>query len=298
MDKVLITGSSGFVGKNLMRVLKNTHKVFGLDHKESVYTTHVADITDKKAVRKIVGEVNPHVIVHTAALANVEYVEMHQNQAYEINVGGTENLLESVKGTGAHFIFISSDYVYDGIQGNFTEASKPNPISWYGQNKLEAEKIVEQYEHHLILRPTVIFGWDPGGKNFFMQLLGNQREKRVMRAPKDQVSNPTYVELLTKVIEKSIAKELTGTFIATGPESLDRYAFGVTICDVFGFDANFLIPLETKGLGQIAKRPLNCSTDSSRLRHALDMDFPSLKESLRELKSLSNNSILRQSFKH
>ena len=281
---ILITGSSGFVGKNLMRVLKAGHEVFGIDHKESEWTDAVADITDKKALRKNVASVNPDVIVHAAALANVEYIQMHRQEAYAINVGGTANILEAIKGSKTHFIFISSDYIYDGVKGNFTEESKPNPISWYGQNKLDAEKLVERHAPHLILRPTVIFGWDPGGKNFFMQLLENQRALRLMRVPKDQISNPTYVELLAEIVEKSIAKKLTGAYIATGPESMDRYTFGLAICEVFGLDTSLLAPVTTKELEQVAARPLNSSTDSSKIRRALDMDFPSLKESLRELK--------------
>jgi len=290
--RILITGSSGFVGKNLMRALKSEHEVFGLDHKASEWATHVGDITDRDAVKKIVDEVRPNIIVHTAALANVDYVETHRDEAYAINVGGTKNLLESIQGSDTHFIFISSDYVYDGVTGNFNEQSAPNPISWYGQNKLDAERFVEKHKRHLILRPTVIFGWDPGGKNFFMQLLENQREKRNMRVPKDQVSNPTYVKLLTEVIERSIAKGLTGTFVSGGREPMDRYTLGLTICDVFGFDEALLIPMETKNLGQVARRPLNCSTDSSLLREALGMAFPSIEESLYELKKIVESQSL------
>ena len=290
--RILITGSSGFVGKNLMRALKTEHEVFGVDHKASEWATHVADITDRDAIKKVVDGVKPDVIVHTAALANVDYVETHRDEAYAINVRGTKNLLESTQGSDTHVVFISSDYVYDGVTGNFNEKSSLNPISWYGQNKVDAEQFVERHKRHLILRPTVIFGWDPGGKNFFMQVLENQREKRTMRVPKDQVSNPTYVRLLTKVIERSIAKGLTGTFVSGGRESMDRYTLGLTICDVFGFDKALLIPMETKELGQIAKRPLNCSTDSSRIREALGMTFPSIKESLDELKQIVESQSL------
>lgn len=285
--KILITGSSGFLGKNLVKELQSSYEVAGIDHNKSETTKKEIDLTDKNAVKATVEEIKPDVIIHAAALTNVEYCETHREEAYTINVGGTSNLVESVRRAYVKFIFISSDYVYDGVKGNFDEKSPTHPVSWYGQNKLDAERIVQTLKNYLILRPAVIFGWDPGGKNFFTQLFENQKNKKEMRVPIDQISNPIYIELLKKIVRSSIEKDLKGIFVSTGPESIGRYDFALKTADTFGFDKSLIVPVETKELGQAARRPLNCSTNSKKLQKALGIKFPSLNENLSHLKSLS-----------
>lgn len=283
---ILITGSAGFLGKNLARTLGKRHTIIGADRSESPWTNAVVELTDKTKVRDLIHAARPSVIIHGAALANTDYVETHRQEARAINVGGTNNLLESMEGNDTRFIFISSDYVYDGVKGNFNEESALHPINYYGQTKVEGEQLVEKHKNHLILRPAVLFGWDPGGKNFFMQMMENQRAKRPMRVPMDQQSNPTYIELLADVIQRGISKELTGTFVATGPETMSRYEFAMQICNIFGFAKELITPIQTSELGQTAKRPLNCGTNSSRLCQALSLNFPSVRQSLKKLKQI------------
>lgn len=282
--KTLITGSSGFLGKNLYERLKKQHKIVGVDKNKSEFTDYSIDLADTKETENLIKIVNPDIIIHTAALSYVDYCETHRKEAYNTNVQVTKNLIGGLENQKAKFIFISSDYVYDGIRGNFNEESKPNPLNYYGRTKLEAEEIVKRYKNYLILRPTVMFGWDEGGKNFFMQLFQNQKEKKLMKVPIDQYSNPTDVNLLVEIIYKSILKNLIGTFVATGPETINRYDFGLKISNVFDFDEKLILPVRTKDLEQIAQRPLNCGTCSSKIKKALKMKFPSLKESLKNLK--------------
>ena len=282
--KILITGSSGFLGKNLYERLKRQNKIVGVDKNKSEFTDYLIDLADTKETEGLIKIVTPDIIIHTAALSNVDYCETHREEAYNANIQVTKNLIDGLENQKAKFIFISSDYVYDGIRGNFNEESKPNPLNYYGKTKLEAEEIVKRYKNYLIIRPTVMFGWDEGGKNFFMQLFQNQKEKKLMKVPIDQYSNPTYVNLLVEIIYKSILKNLTGTFIATGPETINGYDFGLKISNVLDFDKKLILPVKTKDLGQIAQRPLNCGTCSSKIKKALKMRFPSLEESLINLK--------------
>lgn len=149
-----------------------------------------------------------------------------------------------------------------------------------------AEKEVQNHPNYLILRPTVIYGWQPEGKNFFMQVYYNQLNKKTMNVPPDQISNPTYVVHLVEVIKRAIKKNLDGIYNATGSESISRYDFAIKICDVFGFDKSLIVRKTTEELQQAAKRPLNCSTDSSKIQKALNYHPPSLNDSLRELKVL------------
>lgn len=285
--KILITGSSGFVGKDLFEELKTSHEVAGIDRNKSEWADREIDLTNEKAVKTTIEEIKPDIIIHSAALTNVDYCEAHREEAYAINVGSTKHLVDIVRNTRVKFIFISSDYVYEGDKGNFDEKSPTRPINWYGQNKLDAERVIQTLKDYVILRTGVVFGWDTKGKNFFMQLYENQKNKKEMRVPIDQISNPTYIELLEEIIARSIEKKLKGLFVSTGPESIGRYDFALKIADTFGFDKSLIIPIKTKELGQVAKRPLNCGTNSKKLQDALGVKFPSLNESLLHLKFLT-----------
>lgn len=280
-QKIFITGSGGFVGKNLYKLAKeNLFDVYGIDLSEKQCVDKVVDITDEIKLREVLNKIKPSFIVDTAALSNVEKCEVEKELAYKNNVLPTKILSEWANKNDATMIYISSDYVYDGVKGNFTEEDFVNPIQYYGLTKLKSEEIVSKLKKHIILRPAVIYGWDPDGMNFFMQLFRNQKEKKEMKVPVDQVNNPTYVgdlcELIVKII-KTPGKKY-GAFISTGPESISRYEFGLQLCDYMGWDKNLIIPTETKYLGQNAKRPFNNSTNSKKICKQFSFKFVSLKD--------------------
>lgn len=287
--KILITGSGGFLGKNLYALLKNNNfQVIGISINPGGFVDHVIDLTQKEDVFNIIKKTDPDVIIHCAALTNVELCETDQKQAYLNNVEATKNICEGIITTNKNckMIYISSDYVYDGKSGNYTEVSLVNPISYYATTKLLSEKEVEKLSNHLILRTTVIFGYDHNGFNFFMQMLNAQKEKRTMKIPIDQINNPTYIHLLTEIILKNIKSNLKGIYLATGPQSISRFDFANIICNKFNFNKNLITGIITSDLGQKAKRPLNCSTLPLKLQKDLEMTFPSLNNSLDELKKI------------
>lgn len=287
MDKVLILGSSGFVGSFTYNYLRNIYKVVGVSRNKSPFVDEIGDITNIDDMNNIIKKYKPEIVIHCVKLpVGVDYYETHKEEGYKIDVEGTKNIVNCIKKyiPNSKFIYISSDYVYDGIKGNYTEDDKEKPINYYGIMKLEAERISQSLNNFLILRPTVIFGLHPNGKNFFMQLLENQKNKKSMKIPTDQISNPTYIKLLVEVIKKSIEKDLRGIYIATGPESISRYNFALKLAEHFNFEKSLLLEVKTNELNQIAKRPLNCSTIPKKIQKDLNYDFPSLDESVINLK--------------
>ena len=282
-----MTGAGGFVGSFACERLGHNHSVSGTGRKEGEHIDYVADITDAMAVEKMIKDASPDVVVHCAKIdKSVDYCEEKKDECYKVNTLGTMNLVDSVSRNApdCKFIFLSTDYVYDGMRGGYTEKDPVNPVDYYGVSKLMAENYVAKLSDHLILRTTVVFGWHPRGANFFMQLLGRQEKKESMLVPLDQESNPTYVHLLTDVIERGIEKGLKGVYIATGPEALTRYDFALKIADKMGFDKELIKPVWTSELKQKAARPLNCSTIPKKLQKDLGHKFPSLDESLEHLK--------------
>lgn len=281
MVKILITGSAGFVGKNCFELLKDKYEVCGVSKEESKYSTHRLDLTEKEKLVEVLDKENPDVIIHCAALTNVDYNENNREETHKNNVTATKNLVDWAKLNSKKIVFISSDYVYSGETGNYNEESDVGPLNYYGITKLEGEKLVSELNNYAILRTTVVFGYDVGGMNFLMQLL-RQKEKR--NIPIDQINNATDVKVLANYVSGVIEKDLKGIFVATGPEPMGRYEFTKMICKIFDLNLNLFKGVETSELNSVAKRPLNNSTSSIKIREALNYEVPSLEQSLRLIK--------------
>lgn len=289
--RIVITGSGGFVGKNLYQLLKYNYLVLGIDKVDKPFVDKVLYLSERKRIKKTLDFFKPDTIIHLAGLVNADICEKERKLAYKSNVLSTKNLTNWARRNNARIIYISSDYVYDGVKGNYTEEDTENPLQYYGQIKLECEKIVSTLEKYIILRPTVIYDWDLEGVNFFMQLYRCQMNKEKKRVPIDQISNPTFGLDLCNLIKKIIEKPNppNGKYIATGEESFGRYEFAVKIFDFMGWDKNLLIPVKTSELEQIAKRPLNNSTSSKKVCKTFDFNFNNLNYNLGLIKKYINS---------
>lgn len=284
-NKILITGSGGFVGQNLYKLLQTDFRVFGIGKNRQQFVDSVVDISKTGEFVEVLERYNPDQIVHLAALSNVEKCETERKLADEQNILPVETMTQWAKNSGKRIIFISSDYVYDGGKGNFSELDPENPIQYYGEKKLEGERIVSSLEKYAILRPTVIYGWDEDGMNFFMQLYRKQKSKETMKVPTDQISNPTSVLDLCRLIKKVVERyDTVGKYIATGNESINRYEFALKICELMNWDKQLVVPVETKELGQKAKRPLNNSTINKLVAHEFGYLFNSIENNLKVIK--------------
>lgn len=282
--KVLITGSGGFVGKNLYKILKEDFDVFGVSKTKNEFVDEVFDISDEELFDKILNSFNPDVIVHLAAVSNVEKCETDIFLADKNNVLPVKKIVQWIGDKDIRLVYVSSDYVFDGVKGDFTEKDVENPIQYYGKTKLMGEKIVSSLKSYVILRPTVIYGWDPDGMNFFMQLYRNQKAGKTMNVPADQISNPVSVLDFCALIKKILTNDIVGKFIATGNQKFSRYDFALNICNYMGWNKNLITSVNTELLNQIAKRPLNNSTINKFIVEKVDFKFNSLKESIETIK--------------
>jgi dTDP-4-dehydrorhamnose reductase len=286
-EKILITGSTGFIGNQIYSLLKNKgYNVFGTGRKlEKNPNFYKCDLQNEKEVKKLIKQTSPSIIIHSAALTNVDLCEKDKKAAYSNNVKTTINLINNINKNNIHFIYISSDYVYSGKKGPYKETSSTNPINYYGKTKLLSENIIRKIKYPLILRTGVVFGYDIKSKNFLMQLLQKSKLKEEMLVAKDQISNPTHVKTLCLVIEKCINKKITGTYNLTGQKSLPRDKFAKLICKNFNIDTDFIKKVKTKKSIIRARRPLDCSTNSSKIQKKLNYKIPKLKHDLQDIKS-------------
>ena len=155
------------------------------------------------------------------------------------------------------FIFFSTDYVFDGAAGPYTEGAEPHALSVYGQSKLDGERaILAAHPNPLILRTTTVYGPDPQGKNFLYTLRRLLTEGKTMRVPVDQFATPTYNTDLAAAAIALVEQGHSGIFHVSGPDFLSRYDFALQACEILGLDPDQIDPLTTSELNQKAARPL------------------------------------------
>lgn len=267
--KALVIGASGQVGSHLVQTLiAQNCDVRATYHSHQIPDAAPLDITKVMETNALITSSEPDVIYLPGAFPNVDYCETHPEETYEINVRGVKNVVDAANQTNARLVYFSSEYIFDGISGPYTETDIACPISEYGRQKLFAEHYISLFsKNHLIVRTTVVFGWEWQGKNFIIRLINSLKDKRSIRVPADQISSPTYVNNLAQiVVELSLSDFLQNEVInVTGPDCLSRYDLAVAAAQAFGLDASLITPVSTAELNQPAKRPLQAGLKIDKL---------------------------------
>ena len=279
--RIFITGIKGQLGTTLDKYLSSYFNV--LNNQEALKNI---DISDKSELKYIFKELSPDCIINCAALTNVDFCEQNKSNSYEVNVNGIKNII-SCTTNDTKIIHISTDYVFSGNRNIYNESDIPNPLSYYGKNKLESENILRSSNrNYLIIRPSVIFG--NTGNNFYVWVRDSLKNNKDISVVTDQISNPTWSWSLSEAIYKSILSNITGLFHYAGEEIISRYDFAVKIAKVHGFNTDRIIPIKTSDLNQQAKRPLYSALDNSKIKKIIDVEHPSLDYIL---KIISSNQI-------
>ncbi|MBN1980134.1 MAG: SDR family oxidoreductase [Chitinivibrionales bacterium] len=280
LGSFLVIGASGMIGHSIWKKLSPSLRS-GTFYNYPRDGLMQLDIRDRNSTHRFIQQMQPTVIFQVAALPNVDWCETHRDECWATNVIGTENLIQAAKEVGAKFVFFSSDYVFDGVNGPYYEEDQPCPINIYGEAKFVAEqRIQNQLTDYLILRVTVVYGWELQRKNFVIRLIQKLRNGESIQVPVDQIGNPTYVDNLSEVILELVQRDQRGIFHVAGSERLSRYAFACLVADVFELDSTKIIPLSTAELHQNAHRPLNAGMCSEKVQSVVSIPLLSPKEGL------------------
>ncbi|MBI4656120.1 MAG: dTDP-4-dehydrorhamnose reductase [Elusimicrobia bacterium] len=268
--KILIIGASGQVGKNILSMADayQGFKFTGTSRKLSNGFLSL-DLTDGESVKNVFKTIRPQITILCSAYTDVDGCEKEPRTARKINVEGTGLAARMCMEFGSKLVYLSTDYVFDGISGPYAETDVPNPLSVYGATKLEGEKIVLKQKDSLIIRTTGVYSYDAGGRNFIMQLVNSCHNGRKMTVPSDQYSNPTYAPELAGFVLDLISLEKHGIYNVAGRDFLSRYEFAVKACGIFGFDRGFITPAETSSMRQAAKRPLKGGLKTDKLLYEI-----------------------------
>jgi len=284
-QKVIVTGSTGLLGRSLVKVLKDRHDVVRMSRQAAGGHNEIAvDIVQEHETVESIVKVGPHVVVHAAAQTNVDQCETERALARRINVEGTANVAEGCARARARLIFISTDYVFDGTRGNYGEDDQPNPINFYGLTKLEAERIVATASSSfLIVRTGVLYGWHPSRLNFATWTLNGLSEHQQLRVAKDHINSPTFADNLAEAIGIAIERRIEGLLHVAGSQRISRFDFALKIAKRFNLDEGLLVPVEMQDLKWIARRPRDSSLRVGKAEKELGIALFGVDRGLQEM---------------
>lgn len=265
---ILVIGAAGLVGRHVRAALAG-REVEATFHRDPVPGGVPLDITDATAVRELVSRMRPSAVVLAAADAYVEGCERDPTGTRRLNVDATQTVRDAAADVDAMLVVFSSEYVFDGTKGIYTEQDPAAPLNEYGRQKLELEGIARAAPKHLVLRVSGVFGEEPRRKNFVWQLVDRLRAGARFDVPSDQLITPTDAASLSRAVVELLDRTEVGTFHATGPEVLSRVEFARMIAKAFVLPADRIVPRQTADLGLHARRPARAGLSDAKLRLVL-----------------------------
>lgn len=269
--KILITGASGQLGRELRKVLNEDELL--------TPTRNELDIRDPKIIPKII-DLKPETLIHTAAYTDVDGCEENQELAWDVNSLGTESVATAAEEIKAKLLYISTDYVFDGKKKEpYLETDRPNPLNVYGKTKLSGENLVKDIcSRFLIIRTSWLYS--NSGKNFVNTILDLAKLKDELRIVNDQVGSPSYAKDLASVIKEIISNDEYGVYHASGEGDCSWFDFAVQIVRMSGDDIKVL-PTTSAEIRRPATRPLYSVLSNSRL-NKIGITIRSWQEALQD----------------
>ena len=267
MKKILVTGSNGLLGQKLVHLIldHSNHILLATSKGEnrlksrSDFDYRSLDITDKNRVDSIVSEFKPDVLINSAAMTNVDACESFQEDCIALNVDGVKNLVAACENHNTHLIHISTDFVFDGKAGPYSENDQPNPLSFYGQSKYDSELIVSNssLSKWSIARTIIIYGIveNMSKSNIVLWAKSALESGSELKIVDDQFRSPTYADDLAKGCLLIAEKEKNGIYHLSGKESMSILELVYRVADFYGLDKSTISPVKSESLNQAAKRP-------------------------------------------
>ena len=265
--KILITGANGLLGQHLVKLLLDTtsHEIIATSKSEprgiiqdNRLHYYSMDITDGLEVDLLIDKLQPDTIIHCAALTQIDECEQNPIKAWEVNVTATRFLVDAAKKINAFFIFISTDFVFDGINGPYKEGDTLNPVSYYGSTKVAAEKAVaESGLQYATIRTCLLYGNILYGNrsNIISWVKENLENEQPIKVVSDQMRTPTYVEDLAMGVLLVVEKKAVGLFHISGKDFLSPYEMALNTAEVLNLDAKLIQKVDASIFVQPAKRP-------------------------------------------
>lgn len=281
MKKLLITGASGLLGLNTALEAAKDFDVYGVTYKHHILTDTInlvsADLAAPGTVQQIYEQTQPDWVIHCAALTNLEACESNPELAEELNAHLPARMAEEAARRGLRFVHISTDAVFDGKKGNYSEDDVPNPLSVYARTKFAGEKAVaEAYPESIIARVNM-FGWSPTGKRSLAEFFfNNLRDGNQVKGFTDVFFSPLLVNDLARILLRMLDSQLSGLYHLFSADAISKYDFGIAIAQRFDLNKNLISPISVMESELSAARSPNLSMRTDKLAQALGEQLPNI----------------------
>lgn len=292
--KILVTGSNGLLGQKIIYKLKDNPEIElmaanrGVNkiNEKSGYQFTSLDITEQKQVDELISTFKPDSILHTAAMTNVDACELNKEECRKANVAAVQYLINAIKklNNNCHLIHLSTDFIFDGEKGNYKEEDEPNPVSYYGQSKLESEKLVMQSNlRWSTIRTILIYGVidDRSRSNIVLWVKNSLEQGKEIKVINDQFRSPTLAEDLADGCIAVAQKEAEGIFHISGEEYFSIDKIVKKVISFFNLDESKVTYVTSEELKQPARRPPKTGFDISKAKRILGYQPHSFMEGLR-----------------
>jgi dTDP-4-dehydrorhamnose reductase len=285
--RVLVTGGTGLLGYWVTRLfMERGFKVYATYHEKAPPDLEVEwvrlDLEDLDSIARVVEDAKPSIVIHTAAYTDVDGCEVNREKAYRVNYLATATLAKASKDTEL-FIYISTDYVFDGSRGMYRESDVPAPLNYYGLSKLLGEVAVTTIlRSSAVVRVSGLYGYSPTGKkNFGVVAFEKLSRGEPVEAFVDQRLSPTYVKFLAEKLIKVVDARITGVIHIAG-ERLSRYEFATMLAEILGAGKDLVKPKRLAETKLVAPRPRDSSLDTSKAKE-LGLALPNTRECLKDM---------------
>ena len=281
--KLLVLGGSGLIGHAIVKKSKNEFDVLTTYYRNSVAVDNVNSFecyfpNDLDKLEEVVKKEKPDVIVNTIGYSNIDFCESNKNNTEMLHVETTERICNICESNDSKQIFLSSDYVFDGEKGDYSENDIPNPVNFYGLSKLKAEQLILKSPINTVIRTSVIYDWDYRAR-FFNSVIKNLQNNQEFKATTDVYNSVTLLDNLVESIFKVIKLDQNGIFHVADSTCMNRYEFAKIIAKKFQLDEKLIKTVSVQDDSKnIAKRPKNACLNNSKAKKELGLNFGTIEE--------------------
>ena len=281
--KLLVLGGSGLIGNALLKNSKNEFDILTTFYKNHISIKNVRSFqysfpNDLNNLRELLEKEKPDVLVNTMGYSNIDFCELNKSDTEMLHVEVTEKICKLCENIGTKQIFLSSDYVFDGEKGNYSEDDVPNPVNYYGLSKLKAEQLILKNPINTVIRTSVIYDWDYRAR-FFNSVIKNLQNNQEVNATTDVYNSVTFLDNLVESIFKVITLNQNGIFHVVDSACVNRFEFAEMIAKIFRLDKNLIKTVSVQDEPKnIAKRPKNACLNNSKAKKELGLNFNTIEE--------------------
>lgn len=301
MKRILVTGAGGRVGSNLVHTMGRRLPVSGTFHRlryrpPGLPTYHM-DLASKKSIADVFSDARPDVVIHAAALTQLDWCETHVAETRAANVDGTRQLVEVAREFEARVVLISTDMVFDGGSPPYREGDRTGPVNVYALSKLDSEPLVRALPDSLIVRTTV-FGWNVRPHPDIAERTVDSLERSLeVVAFDDLFSSPVLVNDLAEILAEMIERDLVGLYHVCGKDTVSKFQLSRLVAGAFGLDGSLIRPGDSRRASLAARRPRDTTLDVTKIEATLGRPMPTLAEGIRRFRGLHDEGyreLLRQ----